>query len=65
MRKIKKRTWEEQFEHMVKHREKENEKQTKEFLKKNGNIMKAIYKTDKISDIMKILNKSNRAENEK
>lgn len=65
MRKIKKRTWEEQLEYMVKHREKENEKQTKEFLKKNGNIMKAIYKTDKISDIMKILNKSSGAENEK
>lgn len=60
MRKIKKRTWEAQFQDMIKHCEKENEKQIKDFLKKNGDVMKVVYKTDKISDIIKLFSKQSK-----
>lgn len=62
---MKKRLWEEQLEYMVKHREKENEKQIKELLKKNSDVFKTIYKTDKLSDIKKALREKNGAENKK
>lgn len=64
MRKLKNKTWEQQLEYMLANREKENEKQIKDFLKKNGDVMKVIYKTDKISDILKKY-KKNRADNKK